>query len=61
MEATEALLKFAAANRTEKLLGVLATSWCDSGGVARYLVEGAADVDEVAKLVGESFKRAMGS
>ena len=59
MEATRALLNVAAEHRTENLLGVLATSWCDSGAVARYLVEGDTEVAEVAKLVGESFKRAM--
>jgi len=62
MIATEALVRFAAANRSESLLGVLATSWCDSGRVARYLVEGVgdpADEDDTAAKVGECCKRVM--
>ncbi|MBN1579425.1 MAG: family 20 glycosylhydrolase [Anaerolineae bacterium] len=53
------LLDDAAAHRSDKLLGVLATSWCDSGAVARYLCDGDVEVEETPRLVGESFKLAM--
>jgi hypothetical protein len=59
VEATEALLGRAFARDDERVLGTLATSWCDSGEVARYLVESDDTVGETARLVGESFKRAM--
>jgi hypothetical protein len=59
LKATEAFLKYASDNRTEKLLGVLQTSWCDSGMVARYLCDADDEVDDTPKLVGESFKLAM--
>lgn len=55
VENTEALVRFAAANRSDRLLGVLTTTWCDGGAVARYLVEG----DAIPPLVGESFRMAM--
>jgi hypothetical protein len=58
MQATEALLNYASRQQTNKLIGVLATSWCDSGAVARHLC-GDASVDGIPRLVGESFKRAM--
>ncbi len=62
LPAAEALVSFAAAHRNERLLGVLATSWCDSGRVARYLLEGVGDPsnkEDVPAMVGECFKRAM--
>jgi hypothetical protein len=59
LKATEAFLRYALNNRTEKLLGVLQTSWCDSGMVARYLCNIDAMIEGTPKLVGDSFKRAM--
>jgi len=59
LAATEAFLRYSADNRTEKFLGVLQTSWCDSGMVASYLCDEDADVADTAKLVGDSFKLAM--
>lgn len=59
MKATEALLKYASENKSEKLLGVLQTSWCNSGMLARYLCDGDTDVDDIPKQVGDSFKRVM--
>ncbi|MBN1673517.1 MAG: hypothetical protein JXR37_20900 [Kiritimatiellae bacterium] len=59
VDATEAFLQFASANRTDKFLGVLQTSWCGSGAVASYLCEDGAEVDEKVRGVGESFKHAM--
>jgi len=64
MAAAEALAGFAAANRSDNLLGVLATSWCDSGSVARCLVEGTGDPSnekDTPAMVGECFKRVMAS
>jgi hypothetical protein len=58
-KATELLLDDAAAQRSENLLGVLATSWCDSGAVARYLCDGDTSVEETPRQVGEAFKQAM--
>ena len=60
LEGTGALVDFAAANRTDRLAGVLATSWCDSSPVARYLLDGEGDPEDTPVLVAESFKRAMG-
>lgn len=63
IEATEALVSFAFApsggEPNERVLGTLCTSWCDSGEVARYLVDGDASVSETARDASESFKRAM--
>ena len=59
LKATEALLRYASENSTEEFLGVLQTSWCDSGMVARYLCDPDAGVDEIPKLAGESFKLSM--
>lgn len=58
-EATKALLTYASNNRTEKFLGVLQTSWCDSGMVARYLCNVGDEIEDTPKLAGESFKLAM--
>jgi len=59
LKATEALLRYASDNRTEKLLGVLQTSWCDSGMVARYLCNVGNEIEDTPKLVGDSFELAM--
>ena len=59
LKATEALLRYASEHGTEKLLGVLQTSWCNSGMVARYLCNADVSVDDIPKLAGESFKRSM--
>jgi hypothetical protein len=59
LEATKALLNYTYNNQTEKCLGFLQTSWCDSGAVARYLCDNDAQVDDIPKQVGESFKWAM--
>jgi hypothetical protein len=58
-KATELFLRFAAKNKNKKLIGVLATTWCNSGEVARYLCNGDTNVSETARLAGESFKSAM--
>jgi len=58
-DATEAFLQYAEANRTEKLLGVLQTSWCRPRAVAEYLLQPSTDADEKVRGVGESFKYAM--
>jgi len=59
LESTQAFLKYASENESDKFLGVLQTSWCNSGMLARYLCDGDENVDEIPKLVGESFKWAM--
>lgn len=59
LEATKALLNYISDNPTEKCLGFLQTSWCDSGAVARYLCDNDSQVDEIPRQVGESFKWAM--
>jgi len=59
MKATETLLKYVSENQSEKLLGMLQTTWCDAGAVARYLCDADADVEGTPKLVGDSFKRVM--
>jgi hypothetical protein len=59
LKATEALLRYASDNRTEEFLGVLQTSWCDSGMVARYLCNVGDEIEDTPKLVGDSFKLAM--
>ncbi len=59
LKATKALVRYASDNRTEKLRGVLQTSWCNSGMVARYLCDGDDQVEETPRLVGTSFKWAM--
>ena len=59
LKATEALLGYASNNKTEKFLGVLQTSWCDSGMVARYLCNVDATIEDTPKLAGDSFKLAM--
>lgn len=58
LEATRLLLDYTSAQRSDRVLGVLQTSWCDSGSVARYLL-GDERVDETPRLVGQSFKLAM--
>ena len=59
LKATQALLNYAADNKTAQFMGFLQTSWCDSGAVARYLIAADDSVDEKPKQVGESFKWAM--
>lgn len=59
MKATEALLKYASENEYAGFLGVLQTSWCNPGAVARYLCGIDTEVGEIPKLVGDSFKRVM--
>ena len=59
VEAAEALVGSALREPNERVLGTLATSWCDSGEVARYLVDSDGSVSETARLASESFKRAM--
>jgi len=58
-KAAEALLRYGSNSGTEKFLGVLQTSWCDSGMVARYLCDADAEIEDIPKLVGDSFKRLM--
>jgi hypothetical protein len=59
LDATEAFLNYASSVENENFLGVLQTSWCDSGAVARYLLDSDTEVDEIPKKVGESFKFVM--
>jgi hypothetical protein len=59
LKATQAFLKYAADNRTGQSMGFLQTSWCDSGAVARYLLDADDSVGDIPKQVGESFKWAM--
>ncbi len=63
VEAAEALVGFMVEHRgrksNDKMLGVLATSWCSSGEVARYLVEHDESVSETPRLVGDTFRRVM--
>ena len=59
LRATDALLDFALKNKSKNLLGFLATTWRDSGMVARYLCNTGEEVSEEIKLIGESFKIAM--
>ena len=67
LPATEALLRYAAAHgqtaRTrsdrERVLGVLQTSWCDAGAVARYLCGLDPAIAGTPRLAGDSFQRAM--
>lgn len=59
LNATEALLKYASGIKSDNFWGVLQTSWCDSGMVARYLCEEDEKVNDIPKLVGNSFKLAM--
>ena len=57
-KATGLLLDCAARQHAAEMLGVLQTSWCDSGAVARYLL-GDESVEGVPRMVGESFNMAM--
>lgn len=59
LNATQAFLKYAENNKTPQYGGFLQTSWCNSGSVARYLLESDENVDEIPKQVGESFKWTM--
>lgn len=59
LDATKAFIEYAADNKTDKFLGVLQTSWCNSGMVARYLCDADAEVEGTPRLVGDSFKQVM--
>jgi len=54
-KATRALLEFAGKLESDKLLGVLQTSWCDSGSVCRAIL-GETVNNEHASQVAESFR-----
>ena len=56
VKATRALVEFAATVRSDKVLGVLQTSWCNSGKVCRALLGETADGDASAAQVAESFR-----
>lgn len=56
VKATQALLAFAEKVRSDKMLGVLQTSWCNSGNVCRALLGEAVSGDEYAPQVAASFK-----
>lgn len=56
--AADLFLSDAARQTSDKMLGVLSTSWCDSGAVARYLC-GDASIEGTPQQVGEVFKLAM--
>jgi hypothetical protein len=55
-KATKALLAFAGKVCSEKMLGVLQTSWCNSGNVCRALSGQAVSNDEFAPQVAASFR-----
>ena len=59
--ATKLLMDYAAAHRTDRLLGVLQTGWVDSGAIIRHLLVGRKTDTPGAKaaMAGESFKLAM--
>ncbi len=61
LRAAELLLASARADRAAPVWGVLATSWRDSGEVARYLCDNDDSVSETAKQVGEVFKAIWGT
>jgi len=56
--AADLFLNNAVALNTDKMLGVLSTSWCDPGALARYLC-GDESVEGTPRQVGEVFKLAM--
>lgn len=56
--AAELFLNDVAALRSDKMLGVMSTSWCDPGALARYLC-GDDSVDGTPRQVGEVFKFVM--
>lgn len=59
IEATEAFLEYVSEFDSEGFLGVLATTWSDSGPVARFLLDLESEPDEKSQKVGNSFIRAM--
>ncbi len=59
LKATQAFLTYAENNRTPQYNGFIQTSWCNSGSLARYLLDADSSVDDIPKQVGESFKWAM--
>lgn len=60
LAATRMLLSYTQAQDDPEILGVLQTSWCDAGDLARYLL-GDKSIEGVPAMVGESFKFAMRS
>ncbi len=58
IEATKALLAYASTKQNKNLLGVLQTSWCHPGELARALC-GVEGIEGVPQLVSESFKLVM--
>jgi hypothetical protein len=59
LNATQAFLNYVRNNVTPQYYGFLQTSWCNSGAVARYLLNADSNVDDISKQVGESFKWIM--
>lgn len=59
LPATQAFLQDASRQENSLFQGVLQTSWCNSGAVARYLCDGDTSVGEIPVQVGESFKWVM--
>ena len=60
VKATQALLAFAEKNRSDKMLGVLQTSWCNAGNVCRILLGERVEGDKYAPEVADSFKVVAG-
>ncbi|MBD3182494.1 family 20 glycosylhydrolase [Candidatus Poribacteria bacterium] len=59
IDATKAFAEYLSENMNDRVMGVLQTSWCNAGMVARYLCDEDDEVEDVAKQVGESFKFLM--
>jgi len=55
-KATESLLACAARNKSERLLGVLQTSWCNPGNVCRSILGAGEPQDDTSRGVAASFE-----
>ena len=58
-DAAQAFVEYARNTASENLMGVLSTSWCDSGDIARYLCGVDEDMEDRPKNVSEVFKHLM--
>jgi hypothetical protein len=56
VDATRSFVAYAGKVRSDKILGVLQTSWCNSGNLCRALLGQAVSGDEHAPQVAGSFK-----
>lgn len=55
-EATNAFLEYAARHKTDRLLGVLQTSWCNAGNVCRSILGAGEPQDDTSRGVAQSFR-----